>query len=207
VDCEKCHGPGAQHVTYQTQHPRDSSAKFIINPARFTRQQSLDLCALCHGGSLQKTKPSFSFVAGDKLSDFFTWDSTSQSAADIDVHGNQLGLLKFSKCFLNTTTLTCTSCHNPHQNQKNELVVFSQRCMSCHTKEHNNFCTVKSVEEKTLQNNCIDCHMPRQPSNAIAVFLPGQSVLTPSLIRTHLIKVYPEETAKYISSLKKHTDK
>ncbi|RTL60825.1 MAG: hypothetical protein EKK37_01335 [Sphingobacteriales bacterium] len=205
VDCERCHGPAAQHVNYQTQHPKDSTAKFIINPAKFARQQSLDLCALCHGGSLQKTKPSFSFVAGDKLSDFFTWDTTVQSAANIDVHGNQLGLLKFSQCFIQNNSLTCTSCHNPHQNQKNELTVFSQKCMGCHNKEHNNFCTVK-VDEKILQNNCIDCHMPKQASTAIAVFLPGQSVLTPSLIRTHLIKKYPEETAKYLSSLK-HAEK
>lgn len=201
IDCERCHGPGADHVAYQTQHPADSTAKFIINPAKFSRQQSLDLCALCHGGKLQKTKPSFSFVAGDKLSDFFSWDSTAREAVDIDVHGNQLGLLKLSKCFLQTSTLTCTTCHNPHQNEKSNLAVFSQRCMSCHNKEHNNFCTIKSVDEKILQGNCIDCHMPKEPSRAIAVFLPGQDKLSSSLIRTHYITKYPVETQKYLDDL------
>ena len=55
VDCEKCHGPAARHVEFQTQNPKETIAKFIINPAGFSRQQSLDMCALCHGGRLQKT--------------------------------------------------------------------------------------------------------------------------------------------------------
>ncbi|MEO6541782.1 MAG: multiheme c-type cytochrome, partial [Ferruginibacter sp.] len=49
VTCEKCHGPAAKHVSFQTQNPTEKKAKFIINPALFSRQQSLDLCALCHG--------------------------------------------------------------------------------------------------------------------------------------------------------------
>ena len=77
VDCEKCHGPGAKHVEYQTQNPKEIKAKYIINPAMLSRQQNLDLCALCHGGRLQKTNPSFEFIAGDKLSNYFVMDDTS----------------------------------------------------------------------------------------------------------------------------------
>src|SRR5438045_8937759 len=50
VDCEKCHGPAAKHVEFQTQNPKINTAKYIINPAKLSRQQNLDLCALCHGG-------------------------------------------------------------------------------------------------------------------------------------------------------------
>src|SRR5688500_12527563 len=69
VDCEKCHGPASKHVKFQSEHPDDTTSNFIINPATFTRQQKLDLCALCHGGRLQKIKPSFTFTSGDKLSE------------------------------------------------------------------------------------------------------------------------------------------
>ena len=205
VDCERCHGPAAMHVAYQTQNPKDNNAKYIINPAKFTRQQNLDLCALCHGGKLQKTKSSFSFVSGDTLAGFFKWDTASKTAGDIDVHGNQLGLLKLSRCFLESSTLTCNSCHNPHQNEKNELAVYSQRCMTCHNKEHNNFCTINPSLVANIKNNCIDCHLPKQASHAISVFLPGQSMLTPSLIRTHYITIYPDETKKYIEQMKKQS--
>jgi hypothetical protein len=57
VDCEKCHGPGNKHVEYQTSNPGEAKAMYIINPARFSRKQNLDLCGLCHGGKIQKTRP------------------------------------------------------------------------------------------------------------------------------------------------------
>lgn len=207
VDCEKCHGPAAMHVAYQTKNPKDTNSKYIINPAQFSKQQNLDLCALCHGGRLQKTKPSFSFIAGDTLSNFFTWDTTAHTAADIDVHGNQYGLLKLSRCFKESITLTCNSCHNPHQHEKNELSLFSQRCMNCHNKEHDNFCTIKTVSAAGIKSNCIDCHMPKQASKAIAVFLPGQTNLTSTFIRTHFITTYPDETKNYIEHIKKNLNK
>jgi hypothetical protein len=108
IDCEKCHGPGAKHVSFQQQHPNETTGQYIINPAKFTRQQNLDLCSLCHGGRLNKTQPSFSFTSGDKLSDYFNIDSTPTAVSAIDVHGNQYGLLAGSKCFLNSQ-MTCTT--------------------------------------------------------------------------------------------------
>src|SRR5688572_10163529 len=71
VDCEKCHGPAAKHVEYQAQNPAILTAKYIINPKTFSRQQNLDLCASCHGGRLEKSRPSFEFQAGDRLAEFY----------------------------------------------------------------------------------------------------------------------------------------
>ena len=194
VDCEKCHGPGAKHVEYQTQNPKEIKAKYIINPAMLSRQQNLDLCALCHGGRLQKTNPSFEFIAGDKLSDYFVHDTSVPDTKSIDVHGNQFGLLSESKCFKMSSTLTCVTCHNPHENERGKVALFSQRCMTCHNKEHGTFCKINPAQVSSITTNCIDCHMPRQPSMSIAVLLPGAIVPTAALIHTHFIKVYPEET-------------
>ena len=205
VTCEKCHGPAAQHVAYQTQHPADSAAKFIINPARFSRTQSLDMCALCHGGRLQKTKPSFSFTAGDKLSDFFVIDSTSGNADLIDVHGNQYGLLAASKCFRKSQTLTCMTCHSPHANEKGNAALFSQRCMNCHSDKQAGatVCTLTATLGAAINSQCTNCHMPEQPSRAIAVILQGADTLTPAFMHTHLIKSYPAETKKIMAAIKK----
>ncbi len=205
VDCERCHGAAEKHVEFQTANPTEKKAKFIINPASFSRQQSLDLCALCHGGRLQKTTASFSFTAGDRLSDFFKIDSTSPDVNSIDVHGNQLGLLKASKCFMMSDTLTCNTCHDPHQNEKTNPVVYSQRCMSCHNNDHNDSKVCKmtaSITTVAIKENCIGCHMPEQQSRAIAVLLQGQQIPTPALMHTHLIKNYPSETAKVLAFLK-----
>ena len=199
VTCEKCHGPGAKHVDYQAKNPADTTGRFILNPRSFTRDQSLDLCALCHGGKLEKTKPSFSYTAGEKLSAYFNWDTTAKVAGSIDVHGNQLGLLKSSSCFLQSATLTCNNCHSLHEN--NDLSTYSQKCMDCHSTEHGNFCTEKSVSLEKKKNNCIDCHMPKQASRSIAVVLPGQNFITPTFIRTHHIAKYVEDTKKFIEGI------
>jgi hypothetical protein len=206
VDCEKCHGPAAQHVEFQTQNPTEKKGKFIINPATFSRQQSLDMCALCHGGRLQKSKPSFSFTAGDKLSDYFTIDTTAKDADNIDVHGNQSGLLAASKCFKMSSTLTCITCHNTHENEKGKTALFSQRCLTCHDDKHPEikFCTVKGVPIDSLKANCTSCHMPQQSSMAISVILQGEALPTPALMHTHYIRVYADETKKILAYFKSH---
>jgi hypothetical protein len=200
VDCEKCHGPAAKHVEYQTQNPKETKAKYIINPAMFSRQQNLDLCAICHGGRLHKTKPSFEFIAGNKLSDYFVPDSSGPETKTIDVHGNQYGLLRESKCFRVSATLTCVTCHNPHENERGKVALFSQRCMTCHNKEHETFCKIDPLKVSSISSNCIDCHMPRQPSMSVALLLPGAVVPTAALIHTHLIKIYPDETKNFIEN-------
>ena len=204
VACERCHGAGAQHAAYQSQHPADSGAKFIINPKGFSRAQSLDMCALCHGGRLQKTKPSFSFQPGDKLADFFVIDSTPGNADLIDVHGNQYGLLAASKCFRNSQAMTCITCHSPHANEKGNATLFSQRCMSCHADGHDKTvtCKLKASMGASINNRCTDCHMPEQPSKAIAVILQGADTLTPAFMHTHLIKSYPSATEKVLAYIK-----
>ena len=202
VDCEKCHGPAAKHVQFQTENPQIKKANFIINPTHLSRQQNLDLCALCHGGRLNKIKPSFQFQPGDKLADYFSVNKNTVEVTSIDVHGNQLGLLSASKCFM-LSQLTCTNCHNTHENENNKIALFSQRCQACHSYGHEKTCKMVSSIGPSITQNCIDCHMPRQPSQTIAVNLQGSDTLTPVLMRTHYIKIYPDETKKVLAYLKK----
>ena len=202
IDCEKCHGPAAMHVDYQLQNPQNKIAKYIINPGKLSRQQNLDLCALCHGGRMAKLKPSFQFRVGDTLANYFAMNKNKVDAVNIDVHGNQLPLLAASKCFM-MSQLTCNNCHNTHENEKDKLAVFSQRCMSCHSDGHEKQCKLTATLGNTITQNCIDCHMPKQPSKTIAVNLPGRDTLTPVMMRTHLIKIYPAATDKFLKSFRK----
>jgi hypothetical protein len=203
VDCERCHGPAARHVDYQTANPGIKTAKYIINPAALSRQQNLDLCGLCHGGRLQKTRASFEFVAGDTLTHFFRADSAPPNPDNIDVHGNQYGLLRASKCFMNST-MTCNTCHNSHENERGKIALFSQRCMTCHSSGHDKTCTVDHDKGVVIGSNCIDCHMPLQASKSITELLPGDKTPTAALIRSHFISIYKGETARVLATLKKH---
>lgn len=201
IDCERCHGPAAKHVDYQTKNPQAKGPKFIVNPGWLSRQQNLDLCGLCHGGRLQKTAPSFSFQVGDSLSRFFAPNKNFMDVTNIDVHGNQLGLLSASRCF-QLSQLNCTSCHNPHESEKETTALFSRRCQNCHGGEHQKACKLTAGIGPAITQNCIDCHMPKQASHSIAVYLQGAQQPTPVLMRTHWIKVYPEETEKGKALLK-----
>jgi hypothetical protein len=198
VDCEKCHGPGMRHIAFHKENPQEKLARFIINPGKLTRQQNLDMCRLCHGGGLVKTKPSFSFQAGDSLSGYFIIPPDAPDPQAIDVHGNQYGLLASSKCFQGSQ-MTCSTCHNPHRNEEGMLAEYSARCMNCHDPGHNNFCKLKNKEKYNISRNCIDCHMPELTSKAIMVLQQGENVPTPASMRTHYITVYPEETKKYLT--------
>ncbi|HET6256300.1 MAG TPA: multiheme c-type cytochrome [Puia sp.] len=190
VSCEKCHGPAARHVDFHTRNPREKIGRFIINPARFSREQSLELCALCHGGRMQKTQPSFTYLPGQPLSAYFIVDSTRPDPDHIDVHGNQYGLLRSSRCFRESSTMTCITCHNPHKNERADLAAFSARCMTCHSPGHGNQCKLTASIGPSISANCIDCHMPLRPSQSITELLPGHNTPTAAMIRSHLIKIY-----------------
>jgi len=200
VGCEKCHGPAAKHVAFETQHPNDTVGMFIINPAKLSRQLSIDVCALCHSGRLQKTQPSFQFVAGDTLSNYFLMNAKAQNINMIDVHGNQLGLLQASKCFQLSKTMTCITCHDSHKNEREKTELFSQRCMSCHTEQHK---AIAGISNNNLIKNCINCHMPLQTSRSISFLLQGKTEPVNATMRTHYITVYNNETKKFIERQKK----
>ncbi len=198
VDCERCHGPGADHVKFQSENPNVKQARFIINPASLNRQQKLDNCALCHSGLRENKSPSFSFIVGDKLENYSKPDYDVDSSANLDVHGNQYGLLTSSKCFRMSSVMDCSSCHNTHVNE-NDVSVFSMKCMVCHQPSGPAYCKLKDSAGFSLVNNCIDCHMPALPSQKILMHVNSHSSTTHDLVRTHLIGIYWKETKKFQS--------
>ncbi len=195
VDCEKCHGPAARHIDFHNRNPNEKHGRFIIEPASFTRQQSLDLCRLCHGGRLNKTQPSFTFVAGQRLSDYFAVDTLAPppDPTMADVHGNQYGLLRSSKCYIMSPSMTCTTCHDPHKNERGQTALFSQRCISCHNDQTKHPCKMTATIGPAITKNCIDCHMPLKASVSITELLPGDKLPTAAMIRSHYIAIYPQK--------------
>ncbi len=189
VDCERCHGPSAKHVGFHLNNPEISESKFMLRNDKLSRQQNSDACAICHSGIRSQTKKKpFSFVTGDKLSDFSEVDYKKGEEINLDVHGNQYGLLTSSKCFKETENMTCITCHNPHKNERNNINNFNSKCVSCHS---NNILECKENEKSLMvnNNNCIKCHMPELDSKSMKV-TDSLGVVQPVKVRTHLIKAY-----------------
>ncbi|MEQ1677292.1 MAG: multiheme c-type cytochrome, partial [Chitinophagaceae bacterium] len=205
VDCEKCHGAGAKHVDFQTANPAEKTGKYIIKQAALSRQLQLDMCRLCHDGSLKKTTPSFQYKAGEDLANYFSSDTFTTATVNTDnadVHGNQFGLLRASKCF-QLSNMTCNTCHSPHENERGKVEVFSQRCQGCHKKEHLPIAGLSAGQLNSISNNCIDCHMPSKQSRTLTLYLKDKELPAVAMVRSHYISNYPEEVKKYVEGLKK----
>ena len=205
IDCERCHGPAKKHVDYQINHPEDKTAKFITIIKTLSRNQQMEMCALCHSGIKKSIQPVFSFKPGDKLDDYYLPSALNPSADKLDVHDTQAQSIMSSKCFLQSNTLTCVTCHNVHQKERDNLSLFSQRCMTCHTVANHNFCKMESVVGNSITTNCIDCHMPAKPSKVIRMLsnINGNQNLQADYVRTHIVAIYPEESKRVLEGLKK----
>jgi hypothetical protein len=191
IGCQRCHGPAAAHVNFHTENPGKTSAGFMVAAKTLGRQQQLDQCALCHSGNdKRKIQSRFMFRPGDTLSDYFLPSLVADSSRHYDVHGNQFNALKQSKCFLQSNSMTCSTCHNPHNNAAMPAAFYAQKCMGCHNPQAGNFCTVKNIDAATLQANCTDCHMPKEASGAISFSVSGSSVPSSYILRSHRIAIY-----------------
>lgn len=200
IDCERCHGPAKQHVDFHEKKPGEKQSRFIASYASLPRQARLDLCAQCHSGAHPIRKTIFEFKPGDSLSNYFTRTANDTAdATQLDVHGNQYQLMAASACFKKSEILDCASCHNPHTSERNDMEIFSNRCLNCHKEVKHDL----PVAEKDLINNCIDCHMPASPSRVIGMKSENEQEAAPNLVRTHFISVYPDATLRFIDSLKK----
>ena len=191
IGCRRCHGDPDRHIAWHTAHPADTLiGKFIINARHMGRQQRLDACALCHSGFRKQLQPYFSFQVGDTLDQFSVANYDTAATSTLDVHGNQYGLLCSSKCYLRSSTLDCSSCHNVHVNETGKMEVYSQRCLTCHNGKDQPSCTSPEIRAMKEVNNCIDCHMPALPSNKIILQINGGSNPVHDLVRTHRVAVY-----------------
>jgi Cytochrome c554 and c-prime len=189
IACERCHGPGEAHIALhqakKTAAASDLAPEAILNPASFSRDRQVDLCALCHNGiRSEELVPAFSYTPGKPL-DAYLHPAEGDLAAHPDVHGNQVGLLQKSRCYVSSPNMSCSTCHDVHQPER-AAAAYSDRCLTCHRVES---CGMSKTMGHKIAENCIDCHMPVESTNAIASETAGQ-VIRPKM-RNHWIKVYP----------------
>lgn len=189
ISCERCHGPGSGHIALHGAHAASDEARAdapvadLVDITKLVRDRQMDECAQCHGGLGKDMQPAFSYEPGEAM-DKFIHLAPPDPRINVDVHGNQVAMLERSRCYAESSTMTCTTCHNPHEPEK-AAASYSAKCVECHEARQ---CGEHAKLGEKIAENCIDCHMPMQTSKLIESGENGKE-LRPQ-IRSHWIKVY-----------------
>jgi predicted CXXCH cytochrome family protein len=175
VGCEKCHGPGSEHVARQ-------GRTTIVNPARLDPISAVDVCIQCHSQGKPHVNPvegryfdwPVGFRVGLKLKDYWTLEefkpgeTTFTHFPDGSAHKNRMQGNDFVQSAMYTHGVTCSSCHDVHGTENNADLVKSSRllCLTCHGPKSPNGPHAATIEQHTHHQpgsaggECVSCHMP-----------------------------------------------
>lgn len=203
VGCERCHGPGSEHVA----HPDRGN---ILNPANMTAVAANDTCIQCHsqGRPLQNPIQSqaydwpVGYQVGLKLQDFWKLEDRTLGETsfyyfpDGTAHKNRMQGNDFTQSVMYQHNITCSSCHDVHgTNNFAELIKpANQICLDCHGPLSPNGPHTASLEEHTHHKDgtpgseCVSCHMPKIETEGV----PG------AFVHAHTFRfITPAMTDKY----------
>jgi Flp pilus assembly protein TadD len=195
VTCERCHGPGREHVSYHREHPKDA-AHAILHPGTLSRDRLMDVCAQCHG-NVRLIRSAFSYRPGEALDTAYR-TATAKYRED-DTTTNQVQYLGESKCF-KKSEMTCITCHDPHRPRSPQA-----GCMKCHTAAS---CTDQPNQPPAVRGDCVACHMPQHIWMNSHYYTTSDDDYVPVAPRSeHRIAVYPDaKKAVLLAWLRKQDD-
>ena len=140
VNCEKCHGPGSEHVRLARESK--DPPPYSVGRAEWDVESEIQLCGDCHRLPRSITK--------QELRDY----------PDTLARFQPVGMLR-SKCYLaSNRQMKCSTCHDPHQSVHGiSQSDHEKSCIQCHdtSDSSHTICPVSS------ESNCIKCHMPTVP--------------------------------------------
>jgi len=176
VGCERCHGPGSEHVA----HPSRGN---ILNPARMDYVQANDTCIQCHSQGRPLVDPiegkHYDWPVGYhvrlNLQDFWQLEEHPLGAgtfthfADGTAHKNRMQGNDFVQSVMYRRGVTCFSCHDVHgtDNYAQLRKPADKLCLDCHGPMSLNGPRTATLEEHTHHKDgtpgsqCVACHMPK----------------------------------------------
>jgi len=171
IDCQRCHGPGSQHVALARAGKEvEAIRQTIVNPARLSPERQMDVCQQCQLETTSDELPqavrafgrtAYSFRPGEFLGDYLVHFDHAPGTG----HGDKFEInssayrLRQSQCFQKSDErLTCTSCHNPHRTPRGTDAVqqFRQSCLNCHGQ------LSPRSHPDPASADCANCHMPKR---------------------------------------------
>jgi tetratricopeptide (TPR) repeat protein len=172
TSCERCHGPGSDHVAIYTDPQARSEDSAIVVQTRLDPMRNTSVCGQCH--SLRDAF-SLDFRAGENYFDYFLPQLEYALPQDHDpawypdgstrrFSNDTLGLW-LSRCFLEGG-VTCVDCHvDPHDTEieKNPAIrpEANEICTRCHESIALDVTAHTHHSSASAGSSCVECHMPR----------------------------------------------
>lgn len=166
INCEACHGPGAEHNRVCREAPEGTipkDLKIIRGGRDFTVEQNNATCASCHAKLIPLTT---SFLPGKRFFDNF--DLVTLEDRDFYPDGRDLGenftetLWRLSPC-AQSGRLSCLHCHTSSGRYRfKDEAAANQSCLPCHKERVDNAAVHihHPADKEGTPKKCITCHMP-----------------------------------------------
>ena len=182
VGCERCHGPGSDHVA----HPTVAN---ILNPARMDSVAANDTCVQCHSQGRPLTSPiegkyydwPVGYRVGLRLADYWKLEDCTLGQGDFyyfpdcTAHKNRMQGNDFAQSLMYRRSVTCADCHDVHgtSNYAQLRKPADQICLDCHGPASPNGPHTATLDEHTHHktgstgSQCVACHMPQIQSEGV----------------------------------------
>ena len=191
--CQRCHGPGAQHIriSEQIDATLQQVQASITNPAHLEPRRRDDVCFQCHLQPTSKLssfmrcfgRDDYSFRPGEALENYlvhldFGEPSTRSERFEINHHPYRL---RQSTCFIKSQgAINCLTCHDVHRKIPPEQRKdhYRDACLTCHTIDD---CGMhgraNEAPSAVADDDCVACHMPpRRTQDAVHIVMTDHRI-------------------------------